>query len=67
MKNLIMTSVVMAIIATVPTLSFAATYQYVNTSGNLASVNADNATQALTVSNLAPTSGVILITGTNGI
>lgn len=61
MKKLIMTSVVMAIMATVPMLSFAATYQYVDTNGSLSAVDANSPTQALTVSNIAPTSGVMLV------
>jgi len=62
MKKQILISTVIAILTAVPALSFAATYQYVNTNGNVSTVSADSAAQAMTVSDIAPTSGVIQIT-----
>jgi len=41
------------------------TYQYVDVNGNVAEVGADNADQALSVSNIAPASGVMLDTSAN--
>ena len=61
MKNLIIASVVVAFATMIPLSSFAATYQYVDTNGNLSTVTADSAAQALTVGNLATHSGVMLV------
>lgn len=53
----------MAAFAIVPASTFAATYAYVDTNANVSTVTANSAAEALTVSNLAPTSGVMLLTG----
>lgn len=54
----------LAALALLPTLSFAATYHYVNTSGEVAAVEAPNAHVALTLpDDIAPNSGVALDLG----
>ncbi len=64
MKKLLITGTLMGAIMTLaPTLSLAATYQYVNTSGNVSVVTADNAFQAMTVADIASHSGVMLVSG----
>jgi len=46
--------------------TFAATYLYVNTSGNLQGIEANNPTEAIaTASNIATHSGVLLVNGTS--
>lgn len=48
-----------------PAVSLAATYDYVNTNGQMQSVNADNADAARALAvNIAPNSGVMLDSGT---
>lgn len=54
-----------AALLAIPVASFAATYDYVNVNGQLATVNADSAAQALMVSDLGPHSGVMLVTTAN--
>ena len=52
----------MAMFAVLPLATFAATYEYVNTTGSVQSEVANNPTQALSApANIAPTSGVILV------
>jgi|GEM_PF-1347167 len=54
----------LAALALLPTLSFAATYHYVNTSGEVAAVEAPNAQAALTLpDDIAQNSGVALDLG----
>lgn len=63
MKNTLLALIIIGVIIALPTTTFAATFQYVDTNGNLATVTADNAAQALLVPNLGLHSGVMLVTG----
>ena len=62
MKTLLIGTLAIAALVAVPTAGIAATYQYVDVNGNVSAVTADSASQALTVSNLHPESGVMLAT-----
>ncbi len=65
MKKLLGISALGALIA-LPTASFAQTFAYVNTSGEVASVEAATATAAIaTAPNIDPHSGVMLLTDSN--
>jgi hypothetical protein len=63
MKKILFTMLMLGVVTAIPVVTSAATYQYVDTNGNLATVTADNAAQAMTVANLGPHSGVMLVTG----
>ena len=53
----------LAAVIALPSMSYAATYAYVNTSGEVAAVTADTAAQALaTAPNMDVHSGVLLLT-----
>ena len=54
-----------AVFVALPVSLFASTYAYVNTSGDVQYVSADSSAQALLVSNLGYTSGVMLVSTTN--
>lgn len=58
-----MTALLTIVTLSLPAVSFASTYQFIDTSGNLKSVEANSATEALnTAYHLAVHSGVILAT-----
>lgn len=62
MNKLFLGAFALAAVVAVPSVSLAATYAYVNTSGEVMSVEAANPTQAMsTAPSIAPTSGVMLI------
>ncbi len=60
MKSTSLYLLTIASVLAVPAATIAATYNYVDTSGNISAVSANSAAEALTVSNLAPHSGVML-------
>ncbi|MEI8062166.1 MAG: hypothetical protein WCG97_02605 [bacterium] len=62
MKKIII-GAVMTLASFLPLATFASTFAYVDVNGNLGSVDAANANQALTVSNIAYNSGVVLLGG----
>jgi hypothetical protein len=65
MKSLLLSTIAVAVLA-IPAISFAATYQYVNTQGGLGTIVANSAEQALALpTDMDPHSGVMLVTGTN--
>ncbi len=53
----------MAAFAVAPVATFASTYAYVAANGAVTTVTANSAAEALIVSNLADTSGVMLVSG----
>jgi hypothetical protein len=56
----------LAAVIALPSMSYAATYAYVNASGEVAAINADTAAQALaTAPNMDIHSGVLLLTNPN--
>ena len=64
MKALLITgTIALAGLMVSPATASAELYQYVSCSGNVKSVNAANAAEALRVTDLATHSGVILISG----
>ncbi len=66
MKILALSAATVAGVLALPAASFAATYAYVNTSGEVMSVEATSANQALmTAPNLAVHSGVMIIDSTD--
>jgi hypothetical protein len=67
MKTAILSAVALVTVFA-PMAAFAATYEYVNTSGTLETETATNPTQALTQpTDIAPNSGVILVTGNSSV
>lgn len=62
MKTTLIAVLAMAALAVAPVAASASTYAYVATNGTVSTVAANSAAEALTVSNLADTSGVILVT-----
>ena len=65
MKTLLLGAATMAALAA-PAISLAQTFAYVNTSGEVQTMDADNANQALlTAPNIAVHSGVMLIQSTS--
>jgi hypothetical protein len=65
MKSLLLSTIAVAVLA-IPAISFAATYQYVNTQGGLETVVANTAEEALALpTDMDPHSGVMLVTGAN--
>lgn len=65
MKKLLGLAALAAVVA-LPSASLAATYAYVNTSGEVTSMEADSAATALaTAPNMDIHSGVMLLTGSN--
>ena len=65
MKSIITSILGMAVLAVLPITTFASTYQYVNTDGNVQSVNANSPAEALLAYNIAHTSGVMLVSDSN--
>ncbi len=65
MKSIITSILGMAVLAVLPITTFASTYQYVNTDGNVQSTVANSASDALLVSNLGANSGVMLVSSSN--
>ena len=65
MKSIITSILGMAVLAVLPITTFASTYQYVNTDGNVQSINANSPAEALLAYNIAHTSGVILLSDSN--
>ena len=55
-----------ALVLALPGAAFAATYAYVNTTGSVQTIEAATPNAALAASNIAPRSGVILITNEDG-
>ena len=63
MKSLLLSTIAVAVLA-IPAISFAATYQYVNTRGALETVIANTPEEALALpTDMDPHSGVMLVTG----
>ncbi len=63
MKNFILSAALAAVVI-VPAVSLAAQYHYVDTTGTVRTITADNATQAFALAvNIAPHSGVAVDTG----
>ena len=60
-KSIIVGVMSAAVFVALPVSLFASTYAYVNTSGNVQYVSANSAAQAMLVSNIAPTSGVMAV------
>lgn len=66
MKTLLLSSLAMAAAVVAPAISFAQTYAYVNTAGEVRTMDANTANQALTSApGISLHSGVMLITSTN--
>ncbi len=66
MKSILLSTIAAAVLA-IPAISFAATYQYVNTQGGLETVVANTAEEALELpADMDPHSGVLLVSGTTG-
>ena len=66
MKSIITGMLVAGVLTILPAMTFASTYEYVNTSGGLSSLTANSATEALeAVSSMGSNSGVMLISGNN--
>lgn len=62
MKSLLLSAVAMAAVVAAPGVSLAATYAYVNQSGEVMTTDAANANQAITTApNIGTHSGVMLI------
>lgn len=67
-KLLFTTALVLGAAVALPAAGLAATYQYVDTQGNMASVEASTGEQALMIApNKAYNSGVMLVTSVNEI
>ena len=65
MKKLLLGSLALAAVIAVPGVSLAATYAYVNTAGEVLTMEASNATTAIaTAPGIHPRSGVMLIEST---
>jgi|GEM_PF-1264278 len=63
MKLLMTAFTLLAMVGIAPASAYAATYQYISVSGDVMTITAADATTAITVApNIAPTSGVMLIT-----
>jgi len=62
MKSLLIATMTMAAFI-IPAAAFAATFDYVNTAGNIAAISANSPAEALNASDIAPASGVMLAAG----
>ncbi len=66
MKKLLLGSLALAAVVAIPGVSFAATYAYVNTAGEVMTMEASNASTAIaTAPGIHPRSGVLLIQSTS--
>lgn len=66
MKKLLLGSLALAAIVAIPGVSLAATYAYVNTAGEVMTMEASNPSTAIsTAPGIHPRSGVMLIQSTN--
>ena len=66
MKKLLLGSLALAAVVAIPGVSLAATYAYVNTAGEVMTMEASNSTTAIaTAPGIHPRSGVMLIESTN--
>lgn len=66
MKKLLLGSLALAAVVAVPGVSLAATYAYVNTAGEVLTMEASNSSTAIaTAPGIHPRSGVMLIETTN--
>jgi len=66
MKKLLLGSLALAAVVAIPGVSLAATYAYVNTAGEVMTMDASNASTAIsTAPGIHPRSGVMLIETTN--
>ena len=64
MKSILLSTIAVAVLA-IPAISFAATYEYVNTQGGLETVVANTPAEALALpTDMDPHSGVMLVTNT---
>ena len=65
MKSIITSILGVAVLVVLPITTFASTYQYVNTDGNVQSIVANSPSEALLAYNIGANSGVILASNSN--
>lgn len=61
-KNIVLGTVVTAGLIALPALGLAATYQYINTMGEVGSITANTPEEAMRASDISTHSGVMLVT-----